>query len=183
MPAASIAKWDGNAWSTLGAGLGPTSAFVDALAFDPLGRLYASGEFTTAGGAPANHIAMWDGNNWFPLGSGANNFVFSIVADTSGRLFAAGGFNLAGTNVSSYIAQANVVKMASQPHRNPNGSFTFNALSRPNSTNRVLASATLGPTAVWTPIFTNVAPVNGMWQFTDPNASQYSMRQYLLSTP
>ena len=34
--------------------------------------LYAGGDFTTAGGAPANNIAAWNGSSWSALGSGMN---------------------------------------------------------------------------------------------------------------
>jgi hypothetical protein len=54
-----IAKWDGTAWSALGAGM---NGFVDALeGFDDGSgvAVYAGGGFTNAGGLAANYIARW----------------------------------------------------------------------------------------------------------------------------
>ncbi|MBU4224407.1 MAG: hypothetical protein KKC71_01120 [Chloroflexi bacterium] len=51
-----VAKWDGTSWSALGSGMDKD---VHALAIGSSGNLYAGGEFTTAGGAPADHIARW----------------------------------------------------------------------------------------------------------------------------
>src|SRR6185503_10326161 len=63
VPASRIAKWDGTAWSALGAGLTgatPTSAHVTGIASFDDGlagggpSLYASGTFTFADGLPAS---------------------------------------------------------------------------------------------------------------------------------
>ncbi len=49
-PANGIARWDGQAWSALGSGVsGGTSPGVLTLGFDPMGNLYAGGDFTRAG--------------------------------------------------------------------------------------------------------------------------------------
>jgi hypothetical protein len=72
-----IAKWNGNAWSPLGSGMGGflCDDYVFALTFDTSGILYAGGSFTTAGGAPANNIAKWNGSAWSAVGSGMDNTV------------------------------------------------------------------------------------------------------------
>src|SRR5690606_19208130 len=57
----SIARWDGQAWSSVGDGITNadfTPANIAALAaYD--GALYAGGAFDTADGAPADYIARW----------------------------------------------------------------------------------------------------------------------------
>jgi hypothetical protein len=73
--------------------------------------------------------------------------------------------------------------MISKTHRNLDGSLTFNLLTTPNTTNRVLAATNLAPPVVWQPIFTNVAPASGAWQFNDTKAGQYPSRFYRSSTP
>ena len=56
----NIAKWNGSAWSALGAGINGT---VYALAVSGA-NLYAGGYFTMAGGVAATNIAAWNGSAW-----------------------------------------------------------------------------------------------------------------------
>ena len=56
--ASRIARWDGAAWSALGAGV---NVDVRALAVGADGSLFAAGDFQTAGGRSARRIARWDG--------------------------------------------------------------------------------------------------------------------------
>src|SRR6266699_3116725 len=86
------------------------------------------------------------------------------------------------TNASAFVAQANVLPTISKFHRNPNGSITFNVLTTPNADSRVLAASNL-TSASWQPIYTNTAPPNGAWQFTDTNALNFPARFYRSSTP
>ena len=70
--ASNIAKWDGQNWSPVGAGISNTSGvstFVKCL-YNYNGELYVGGGFNTAGGISANNIAKWDGVNWLPLSTG-----------------------------------------------------------------------------------------------------------------
>ena len=58
-------------------------------------RLYAGGNFTTAGGNAANYIAQWNGSSWSALGSGMNSNVLCAGGvgqhAVCGRLFHDGG--------------------------------------------------------------------------------------------
>jgi hypothetical protein len=81
-----------------------TRGAVSALALDGNGKLYAGGEFTTAGGVSANRIAMWDGSSWSALGSGMNSYVSALALDGSGRLYAGGWFTTAGGVSANFIA-------------------------------------------------------------------------------
>lgn len=60
-----IARWDGVAWSTTGAGLqsNTNAGSVDALTTDGT-TLYAAGTFNTSGGSPLTRIAAWNGASW-----------------------------------------------------------------------------------------------------------------------
>jgi PKD repeat protein len=63
--AASIARWDGSAWHSLGAP--PLNGGVEAIAVDS-GKVYVGGQFTNAGGdAAADFVAVWDGVSWKPV--------------------------------------------------------------------------------------------------------------------
>ena len=136
-----------------------------------------------AGGAPASCIAKWDGSNWSALGSGLNYPPTAFAPDGAGRLYVAGAFTIAGTNASAYVAQANILNLISKTHRNTDGSVTFDLLTTPNSSSRVMAATNLSPLTIWQPIYTNVVPANGAWQFTDTNASSFRQRFYRASMP
>ena len=82
---------------------------VNALAIDDSGKLYAGGEFTTAGGVSANNIAVWDGISWSTLGSGMNEgfpetIVRALAFDGSGNLYAGGAFTTAGVASANNMA-------------------------------------------------------------------------------
>ncbi|MFO0826590.1 MAG: hypothetical protein U0572_00430 [Phycisphaerales bacterium] len=114
-----IAKWNGNAWSSLGTGVGGIFYQVRALTvFDDGGgpALYAGGTFTTAGAVTANRIAKWNGNSWSSLGTGAANGVSSDVYalttidagdGTAPALYAGGIFTTAGGVTANRIARWN----------------------------------------------------------------------------
>lgn len=96
--AANIAKWNGTAWSALGAGV---DGRVDAIAFDAAGNVYVGGAFDNAGGAAAHYVAKWNGTSWSALGSGATRSggwgaVYALACGSSGVLYAGGRFDSAG---------------------------------------------------------------------------------------
>jgi hypothetical protein len=94
---AFIAKWDGNAWSSLGLGAWAVTDRVKALAFGPDGSLYVGGTFPSAGGvANTVNIAKWNGSTWSALGTGTNGQVNALAFGPDGTLYAGGEFALAG---------------------------------------------------------------------------------------
>lgn len=113
-----VAKWTGTTWAPLDSGL---SARARALAVFDDGSgggpsLYASGEFTSAGGVSAQRIARWNGQSWAALGTGVSGSPFTIVApyamatfddgDGGGpSLFVGGNFTHAGSQVVNYLAK------------------------------------------------------------------------------
>jgi len=112
--ASQIARWNGSTWAPLGSGVShwvyALTVFDDGTGGGP--ALYAGGNFTSAGGAPANRIAKWNGSTWSPLGSGVNARVLALTVfdDGSGsgpKLFAGGYLTAAGGLASNYIASWN----------------------------------------------------------------------------
>ena len=107
--AANVAKWDGSAWSALGAGIPSNSVFpVAALAMDGTGNLYAGGSFRTAGDVSASNIAKWDGAAWSALRSGMGGSftnVDALVVDEAGILYAGGAFSTAGGVSANRVAK------------------------------------------------------------------------------
>jgi len=102
VPAARIARWDGVAWSPLGAGLVGT---VQALALLPNGDLIAAGSLSHAGGVPVSHVARWNGTAWSAMGSGFNQPVSALTVLASGELIAGGSFTIAGGAAASRVAR------------------------------------------------------------------------------
>jgi hypothetical protein len=106
-----IAEWNGTNWfalasgvSGVGDGYGP---YVNALAFDRNGNLYAGGDFTAAGSVTANYIAKWNGSVWTSLGPGISGIVDALVGDSSGNVYAGGDFTTAGGVTANDIAKWN----------------------------------------------------------------------------
>jgi hypothetical protein len=75
-------------------------------------KLFAKGDFTTAGGIFAGSIASWDGSAWSPLGQGLNwdsltyGGALAVFDDSSGPgLYVGGGFRSALDSHDSYLAK------------------------------------------------------------------------------
>ena len=103
VPANSIARWNGTAWSALGAGLQTTfgggtlaPGFADALALAPNGDLYVGGEFEQAGTVAVTTFARWNGTAWNDLGAGliggTNDYVQALAVAANGTVYAGGRF-------------------------------------------------------------------------------------------
>ncbi|MBF9143303.1 T9SS type A sorting domain-containing protein [Hymenobacter properus] len=114
VPVNNVARWNGTAWSALGAGvsLGTASGRpVNALVVAANGDLYAGGSFTEAGGAPAFGVARWNGTSWNPLGTGTANGVNGAVAALAiapnGDLYVGGSFAQAGGAPANNVARWN----------------------------------------------------------------------------
>lgn len=112
-----VARWNGSAWSAVGAntagsnGWFPAVATIDAL--DAYGSIIvAAGSFQNANGiAAADQIAYFDGAHWRPIGSdGAGNGPFSsahptAVGITQGKVYVGGNMTSAGGDtLAKYLA-------------------------------------------------------------------------------
>ena len=110
-----VARWDGSAWSAVGAGSGgangwfPTTASINALAGTGT-YLFAAGTFQNADGDPrADNVAFFDGTGWHPVGSdGAGDGPWAgnglALALVDRRLYAAGSFTSAGGDPQAHSA-------------------------------------------------------------------------------
>ncbi|MBX3377377.1 MAG: hypothetical protein KF678_10295 [Phycisphaeraceae bacterium] len=80
-----IAKWNGQAWSSVGGGLTSASSIDGMCVFDLDGNGPASpvlavvGTFTQIGGVPANRMAFWDGVQWTAPASGYTTELITTV--------------------------------------------------------------------------------------------------------
>lgn len=105
VPCSNIARWDGNTWQPLGAGV--NSSVGDVIVYN--GELIVGGGFTMAGDVPCNGIARWNGATWQPLGDGVCNSggpgtVGSLMI-CNGDLIVAGTFLTAGGVTCNSIAR------------------------------------------------------------------------------
>ncbi|MCG3125911.1 MAG: hypothetical protein CHACPFDD_00738 [Phycisphaerae bacterium] len=108
--AAHIARWDGNTWTPLGAGVSGVS-HPDVYAMtrfdDGHGEsLFVAGLFATAGGVRADNIARWDGARWHGLGSLDDWAAALAVFDDGGgaKLYVGGAFTTAAGKLVHHIA-------------------------------------------------------------------------------
>jgi hypothetical protein len=103
----NMAKWNGSAWSAMGANAaGSDGWFPPATSITAIttfgSQVFAGGSFQNADGDPlADEIASFDGSAWHPVGSdGAGDGPLSanvLALRTFGdQLFAGGGFTVAG---------------------------------------------------------------------------------------
>lgn len=82
--ASNIARWDGDAWSPVGGGIGTDGrgrVFALATHNDGSGpALYAAGSFGAAGGRDITDLARWDGDAWSPVGQDEGRFSIRTLA-------------------------------------------------------------------------------------------------------
>jgi hypothetical protein len=89
-----LAKWDGTDWTGVCSGV--SGGQVSAIGVDVTGRVYAGGEFTSAGGVPnTGFLARCDANQWQALATGVNQPVNALVV-TDNEVYVGGAFTTAG---------------------------------------------------------------------------------------
>ncbi|MBI5363513.1 MAG: hypothetical protein HZA53_10075 [Planctomycetes bacterium] len=112
-PANAIARWNGTSWSPVGGGMtGPGASVFGLLVHDDGSgpALYATGPFSSAGGAPSANLARWNGTSWSAVGGGLDSYAYALAAQDDGTgkaLYAGGTFAHAGGVVASDLARWN----------------------------------------------------------------------------
>ncbi|MBM4117340.1 hypothetical protein FJ251_06280 [bacterium] len=86
----SIASWDGQEWTALGAGLGGAYPIANVLC-EYEGALYVGGDFDLAGGLPASNLGKWCAGQWVPTADISGEVGCMTVYN--GDLIVGGGFN------------------------------------------------------------------------------------------
>jgi hypothetical protein len=133
-PFTNIARWDGSAWSPLGAGVttwSRTLAAVQAMAVHDPGdgaRLYVGGYLNGAGGQPVNSLAVWDGEAWSPVGDGLDLGVFALARYDQGdgpSLFAGGAFTQVDGVEVNHIARLEGCVQACRADLLPDGELNL----------------------------------------------------------
>jgi hypothetical protein len=133
-----IAKWNGSAWSAMGANTAGTNGWFDSYAFiysmvtsGPL--VFVAGSFQNANGiAAADDIAYFDGHKWRPLGSdgagnGPLNADVSALAIYGSGLCAGGSFtNVGGDGLADFVAWHTFYRPDARIGDHPAGHFVGN---------------------------------------------------------
>lgn len=109
VPAYYVARWDGEAWSSMASGNG-IDFTVNALAVDLRHDVYAGGYFWMAGSLITYSLARFDGSGWRSVGGGVMSglqpgSVKALATDDAGNLYAGGSFTQAGDVNASNIAR------------------------------------------------------------------------------
>jgi hypothetical protein len=117
-----VAKWNGSAWSAVGADTAGTNGWftntstIDALAtFGP--NVVAAGSFQNANGsATADDIAYFDGAQWRPIGSdGAGNGPLNqhpvALGITGGKVYVGGNFTSAGGDTLARFLASHALRL------------------------------------------------------------------------
>lgn len=105
VPARRIARFDGQTWHPLGAGVAP-AGWVFALR-EHAGALYAGGDIRTIGGVATGSLARWDGSGWSRVGLGIDRDWVLALCEFDGKLFLGGTFHEAGGIVAERLASWN----------------------------------------------------------------------------
>ena len=113
-----VAKWDGASWAPLGSNGSGDGALAGGgsngengvfdLAFDSLGNLFVTGNFTITG--VSRHFAKWNGTSWSSVGTGSefNRPGRAIAVDSRNHIYLGGQFtNVAGVSTVDYLAKWN----------------------------------------------------------------------------
>jgi len=106
--ASNVARWDGNAWSPLGAGLSDRAQAFGEYDDGRGPALYVGGRFLTAGSVSAARVARWDGVSWEALGAGVGGTVNALAVYDDGRgsaLYVGGSFSSAGGAPAANLAR------------------------------------------------------------------------------
>jgi hypothetical protein len=160
-----IAKWNGSAWSALGAnaagtnGIFPATSSVYAILVSG-SRVFVGGAFTNANGnALSDNLVVYDGKSWQPLGSngsgdGALRADVHSLAVFGGKLYAGGNFtSVGGVGPASFLV---AYPLAGAP---PGGGGGGGGGGGPGTTTTTTPSGGAAPPPTGTP--TGTVLVNG----------------------
>jgi len=102
-----IARWNGTAWSSIGAMNAPVWGLLATSNGAGGTDLIAGGDFNSAGGVTAYYIARWNGTSWSNLSNGMDQRVRGLINAPGGGFFATGNFMVAGGQIVNNIAHWN----------------------------------------------------------------------------
>lgn len=129
-PISKVARWDGQQWQPVGAGLGDFGYENVYRLGVYRGQLLASGQFTTSGGRVIGGVARWTGEEWVSLVPGWSNHVFDFL-ERDGLLYLTGGTFLTQSGYSRGIIAWDGRTMVSAPSPELPHQTTFSIYPNP----------------------------------------------------
>jgi hypothetical protein len=137
--------------------------------------------FNVAATACTSLAYLWYSNN-IPLTQQTNTTLTlsNVAPAAAGNYFAVA--TASGGSVTSLVAVLTVYVPPGigSVTANFNGSFTLNLLGTPGYMYVLEANTNLGLPGGWLPLATNTLGTNGMWQFTDSQATNHVLQFYRL---
>jgi Pro-kumamolisin, activation domain/Immunoglobulin I-set domain/Bacterial Ig-like domain (group 3)/Viral BACON domain len=119
--------------------------------------------------------------NGITLTNNAGTLVYSNPNNVPDQFVCTISDGWGGTNFQTVnIAVVNPVPSITSVAGNSDGSFTLNLSGLPNYTYILETTTNLLPSADWLPIATNTFGADGVWQFNDTQATNYTQRFYRL---
>lgn len=169
---------------------------VDALVIQPDGKILARGRFGFLGGGtgtiPRGYIGRLLPNGIvdedFDLSfDQMDDLVFTMSLQNDGKLFIGGMFTTCGTATRIHLARFNIGRVTPSPKitsatRLGNGHVLLNCLGTASSTNHIEAATVLNPGS-FSVIASINADTNGVFQFEDAGATNFTARFYRLRCP
>ncbi|MBL8183138.1 MAG: hypothetical protein JNL64_16180, partial [Blastocatellia bacterium] len=114
LPANGIAKWNGNSWSALGAGINGDIFAIAVSGND----VYVGGSFNVAvSDGMARNVAKWDGTTWTRMGNGlgGGTHIVRSIAVYGGEVYIGGNFNIPDGSPATGIVKWNGTAYSALP--------------------------------------------------------------------
>ncbi|MFT4843291.1 MAG: hypothetical protein ACJA0V_004736 [Planctomycetota bacterium] len=136
VPVNSVAMWDGNNWSAMGAGLGGPSIYYGVVASAtqlPNGDIVVGGGYPWPGVAFEGRVDRWDGNSWQQQGTTIGQFIYTV--EMTSESLAVGGLGNGGLwEITSTCPAATVSLGAACPSSGGANELTASTLPWTGST-------------------------------------------------
>jgi len=110
-PSSSVVSPTGSIDTSFNIGTGFGGGFIESLALNSSGSIYAGGSFTTYSGSTQNRLIKLNSNGSqdtsFNIGTGFNNTVWTTVVDSNGKILVGGSFTTYSGSTQNYLVRLN----------------------------------------------------------------------------
>jgi hypothetical protein len=120
---------------------------------------------------------------WFENAATLLNQTNSTLTITNAQAANAGVYSVVVSDTVGSAFSVNAILGLAWITENINGTITVNFVGMPGVSNQLQAATNLNAPNPWQIIWGTNAPSGGLWQFTDPGASNYPQRFYRSASP